>query len=298
VWGIGGTLYAVGYDAAGNGVIWYNDGGNVWKDMNPMSSHELYGIWGSAQDNIYVAGEATTEAGCILKYDGVDDNLDGSLWDPVTGGTQLWKWCDPHSGDYQMASTDYPLGDPAKEANPIEDTDVKWSASNAGWSIVVIYTSPETKGHQLYLFDTLRASGRYNTKEFLIEGFLAPASVASEADAAKMTCFVGEGDGNLYGENLYLVDVDHHAYLLNDGTGGAGQPANNVWNSISDASLSADGVDIDTFYISGADGYIDPGDSELTVRFYTGQDVWNMVYMILSLRSDLSGTGLLSYVVE
>jgi len=34
------------------------------------------------------------------------------------------------------------------------------------------------------------------------------------------------------------------------------------------------------------------------VEFETEEDVWNMVYMILSLRSDLSGTGLLSYIVK
>ena len=37
---------------------------------------------------------------------------------------------------------------------------------------------------------------------------------------------------------------------------------------------------------------------EATVEFETEEDVWNMVYMILSLRSDLSGTGLLSYIVK
>jgi hypothetical protein len=30
----------------------------------------------------------------------------------------------------------------------------------------------------------------------------------------------------------------------------------------------------------------------------TWQDVWQLVYIVLSFRSDLSGTGLLSYIVE
>ena len=52
-------------------------------------------------------------------------------------------------------------------------------------------------------------SGRYNTSEFEIEDFLAPASVLTEDDAAKITCFVGEGDerlsnGQLDGDNIYL----------------------------------------------------------------------------------------------
>ena len=85
--------------------------------------------------------------------------------------------------------------------------------------------------------------------------------------------------------------------LNNDATGEP-SPVNDVWNSRSSEMDDADGIDIDTFYIAGGSGTIQPGDTEATVEFETEEDVWNMVYMILSLRSDLSGTGLLSYIVE
>jgi photosystem II stability/assembly factor-like uncharacterized protein len=299
VWGTGGTdwaggdrVYAVGYNNHDHeGVIWYYDGGSEWHNMNCGSSRALYGAWGSAQDNIYAVGEATNTAGTLLQYDGVDSNGDGSLWDPVTGGIQMYGWTANHSGESVIATTDYPLGDPALKTS---GSNPNYQASNASWSILVIYTSPETKGHQLYFYDTLRNSGRYETRPFEIEGFLAPASVLTEDDAAKMTCFVGEGDNTILGDNLYL-----NGHRLNNDAANTALAANNVWNGISNASSSnADGLDLDTFYISGSSGIIQPSDTEATLTFETQMDVWSMVYVILSLRSDLSGTGLLSYIVK
>jgi hypothetical protein len=302
VWGTGGTnftgdassdrVYAVGYNTRDReGVVWYYDGGNEWHNMDCGSSRALYGAWGSAPDNVYVVGEATNTAGTLLQYDGVDHNGDGSLWDPVTGGIQMYDWTANHSGESVIATTDYPLGDPALRTwgdNP------NYQASNASWSILVIYTSPETKGHQLYFYDTLRNSGRYETTDFDIEGFLAPASVLTEDDAARMTCFVGEGDDKITGDNLYL-----NGYRLNNGASDTALASNNVWNSISNASSTdADGLDLDTFYVSGSSGIIQPADTEATFTFETQMDVWSMVYVILSLRSDLSSTGLLSYIVK
>ena len=45
-------------------------------------------------------------------------------------------------------------------------------------------------------------------------------------------------------------------------------------------------------------GIIDPADSSATVRMRTGTDVWNLVYMMLSFRSDRVGSGLVTYIVE
>ena len=58
-----------------------------------------------------------------------------------------------------------------------------------------------------------------------------------------------------------------------------------------------DGIDLDTYSIDGSTGIIDPADSSATVRMRTGTDVWNLVYMILSFRSDNVGSGCLTYVV-
>jgi hypothetical protein len=273
------------------GVIWYNDGGNEWHDMDCGSTRALYGAWGSAQDSIYAVGEATNTAGTLLNYDGVDNNGDGSLWDPVTGGTQAYSWTAGHSGETVVASTDYPLGTPALS---MSGTTPNYQASNASWSIMVIYTSPETKGHQLYFYDTLRNSGRYETRDFDIEGFLAPASVLTEDDAARITCFVGEGDNKITGDNIYLNSI-----RLNNDAADTALAANNVWNGISNASTTdQDGLDLDTFYVSGSSGIIQPSDTEATFTLDTDMDVWCVVYVILSLRSDLSGTGLLNYIVK
>jgi hypothetical protein len=304
VWGTGGTdwaggdrVYAVGYDSDDRkGVVWYYDGGSEWHYMNSGTSRALYGAWGSAQNSIYAVGEGTTQAGTLLYYDGVDDNSDGSLWDPTTGGTQMYGYnATNHAAEVVVGSTDYPLGDPGSTYGP-----PNYQVAHAAWSILVIYTSPETKGHQLYFYDTLTPSGRYNTKTFEIEGFLAPASVATEADAARITCFVGEGDQRVWSGGKWVLDGDN-IYLnniqLNTQANGQPSPSNDVWNGRSTEG-NQDGIDIDTFYISGASGCIEPGDSEATVKFVTAMDRWNMVYMILSLRSDLSGTGLLSYIVK
>ncbi|MDM8000872.1 MAG: hypothetical protein QUS33_13005, partial [Dehalococcoidia bacterium] len=299
VWGTGGTdwaggdrIYAVGYDSRNHrGVVWYYDGGSEWHYVNSGSNRALYGAWSSAPDDVYAVGEATNTAGTLLHYDGVDNNGDGSLWDPVTGGTQMYSWTASHTGETVINTTDYPLGTPALSTT---GTNPNYQASNASWSIMVIYTSPETKGHQLYFYDTLRNSGRYETRDFEIKGFLAPASVLTEDDAAKITCFVGEGDNTIDGDNIYLNGI-----RLNNGAANTALAANNVWNGISNASTTdQDGLDLDTFYVSGGSGIIQPSDTEATFTMDTDMDVWCVVYVILSLRSDLSGTGLLSYIVK
>jgi hypothetical protein len=57
-------------------------------------------------------------------------------------------------------------------------------------------------------------------------------------------------------------------------------------------------VDLDTFEITGDSGIIQPAASTATVRLATGADSWNLVYMVLSFRSDISASGLLNYIVK
>ncbi len=49
--------------------------------------------------------------------------------------------------------------------------------------------------------------------------------------------------------------------------------------------MSYEGVDIDTFEILWADNILTPNDTSLHLDMYSGQDFWNLVYFILSVRS-------------
>jgi hypothetical protein len=78
------------------------------------------------------------------------------------------------------------------------------TAAYAGWSLLIVYSSPDTTGHQLYLYEnpTSVSSGGTglhgsNQIDQTSSGFLVPAQITGEpstADAGKITVFVGEGD--------------------------------------------------------------------------------------------------------
>lgn len=274
VWGTAANdVYAVG----ASGTILHYDGIS-WSAMTSDSERNLYGAWGTSSSNVYVVGESTGKASTILHWD-------GSTWTAVAGGTSLYTWVNGHSGETATVSTDFPLSDVVEN---------QWA--NAAWSVITLYSSPETLAHQMYLFDTFRYWNSNDDVTFNLEGFLAPASIASEDDALKLTCFVGEGDSLYNGDNIYLNGIQ-----LNTGASGNALASNNVWNGVSNSGGTVgyppDGLDLDTFTIDGSSGIIDPADSSATARLVTGIDIWNLVYMILSFRSDVVGSGLLSYIV-
>jgi len=191
--------------------------------------------------------------------------------------------------------------------------DATWNAESeiayAGWSLIIIYSSAETQGHQLYLFDTFFSSGQYNNVDFdfdgnpggTISGFLVPEPVAGEVNAAKITAFVGEGDNWYSGDFISINAPDNSpptgipdSYKLDDGTGFG---VNNVWNGYS-VGFAAEGVDVDTFYVTWASGLLSPGDTQAQVDIYTDIDIWELVYIILSFRSDTSVGGTISYLIK
>ena len=174
------------------------------------------------------------------------------------------------------------------------DTDNDWSY--AAWSLIIIYTSPETQGHQLHLYDQFIYSDMHQNIDFdgdgepggTITGFITPEPVAGEDYAAKLTAFIGEGDDVYEGDSILLNSV----YLSNDES-----PWNNVWNSQS-PGISEDGIDIDTFYISWESGLLEPDDSSAHVDLPTGWDSWNLVYIILSFRSATISSGTIHYLIR
>jgi len=194
--------------------------------------------------------------------------------------------------------TGYPLGTPALSQS------TRYQYSHAGWSLVVIYTSPETQGHQLYLFDIQDpdfdfteawAPAGYPNPDFdgdgegggRIAGFLVPDPIEGETIAAKMTVFVGEGDSTITGDRAQLNGTS----LSNSAS-----PANNVWNSAS-PGMSVPGVDIDTFVVEWDDGILETGDTSADVDLPTQSDGFNLVYIILSFRSDVTSGGTISFLI-
>jgi hypothetical protein len=195
-----------------------------------------------------------------------------------------------------------------------------YQLSHAGWSLVTVFTGPETLGHQLYLYDNFFGSGNSSsgihvvwngdgTSNGNITGFVVPQQIQGEVNAAKLTCFVTEGDEQLTGDYIAM-----NGTKLWDGvncTDNSKTNPNNVWNALSYLSggySMYDGVDIDTLgidptanppqYITWASGILKPGDTSANIDLYTQQDYWFMVYMIISFRSETTTGSSLNYLIH
>jgi hypothetical protein len=199
--------------------------------------------------------------------------------------------------------TGYPLGTPSPSSNP---STTRFTAAHCGWSLLIIYSSPETKGHQLYLYDIESPNfdfffGWQNNADFdndgnpggSISGFLVPDPIAGETLAGRITVFVGEGDAG----------YDYDYFQVNGvSLSNSASPANNVWNSNS-PGLSVPGVDIDPFDITWSSHILSPGDTSVQIDIPTGTpphdtDGFTMTYIILSFRSSITSGGTLSYLVR
>jgi hypothetical protein len=198
--------------------------------------------------------------------------------------------------------------------------------SYAGWSLVLIYSSPDVEDHQLYLYEKFIYSSQETTSGLSVDwdgdglaggtvkGFIVPNRVQNddgswEVNAAKITCFVGEGDDGLSSDYFQL-----NGQKLWDGTTTATNTKaspNNCWNSRS-VGLSLvgtdNGIDIDSpgidptanppQYVTWDSNLIKPGDTEASLTLFTKSDGWFMVYMILSFRSETTTGGSLSYLIH
>ena len=191
---------------------------------------------------------------------------------------------------YPSGTTGYPLGHPAAEVGG----DYRWEWAYAGWSIVLIYASPETEHHQLYIFSDFSYCASNSNLDFdhdgepggTISGFLVPEEIGVGEDAARLTCFVGEGDAGYTGDSI----VVNGSYLSN-----AESPSDNAWNSNS-PGLAVPGVDIDTFTVGPPT--IEAGDSSAQIDLPTQIDIWNLVYIIISFRSEVTSGGFINYFIR
>jgi hypothetical protein len=205
-------------------------------------------------------------------------------------------------------------------------THSQWSY--AGWSLLVIYSSPETQRHQIYLYDDfLYMAPHTEGLEFPISGFIVPDPIAGETIAARITCFVGDGDDYYSGDFIAINAPDVPGYQIADSyklwdgitlsapsfppwLPNTSSSPNNVWNSRSTGfgGSTIDGVDIDTFSIPWGDppssGLLKPGDSSATIVLNFADpnpmyaELIDFIYIIISFRSRTITGGTITYLVE
>jgi hypothetical protein len=199
---------------------------------------------------------------------------------------------DEYEDEHPTGNAKYTVGD--------VDADRYEYRSYAGWSMIIVYASQETAGHQLYLYEELALNSGYTNLDFDhdgtgggdITGFVVPEPIEDEEIAATLTCFVGEGDSYTGDYLKFTGESETWAYLENDVS-----PQNNVWNSQS-PGMSEPGVDIDTFYITWESGLIHADDTFAHIDLPSGQDNWMLIYMILSVRSETITGSTEHYVIR
>jgi hypothetical protein len=197
----------------------------------------------------------------------------------LENGTNTYPLYDVDTPHSQTGTTGYPLSVPAPTNNPAN----KYQWTYAGWSLVIIYTRQTNEVHQLYLYDDFRYVGLSTTLNFPISGFLAP----SNTTGSRLTYFVGEGDNHYSGE---YISVNGHSLS------GTGNPVNNPFNSYSNAiDPNQSGIDIDTFDMSS---YIEPSSSTATVVLDNGNEIYDLVYIVLSFRSEKTTRDALFYRIQ
>jgi hypothetical protein len=242
------------------------------------------------------------------------------------------------SGNPTSEYTGYPLGTPAtklpgsgsyepnKQIPNTGNTQNRYNASYAGWSLVIIYSSPDTQGHQLYLYDIknpnftfVEGFGDNPNPDFdgdgqpggKISGFLVPPQIAGETNAAKLTCFVGEGDEGNTGDYIEVKGPNSSWRKLWDGistTSNTKANPTNIWNSRSRVLGTVSGVDIDTpgvdptanppQYITWSSNVLRSGDTLAEINLPSPGDGFTLIYVILSFRSEVTSGGTLSYLVR
>lgn len=204
---------------------------------------------------------------------------------------------------YGGGSTGYPLGTPAAS-----QTGLLPQYSYVGWSMVIIYSSPETKSRQLWLYDIATPGFTFSEAwqtsgnpdpDFdgdgngggAISGFLVPEGIELENNSSKITVFVLEGDNGITGDQITVTGQDGTNQALSN----ASSPSNNVWNSQS-PGLSNPGIDIDTFYVNYP--LLKPGDTSATINLPTQSDGFLLGYIIISFRSDTTTGGAVSFLIR
>lgn len=308
-------FYIEGFDGGGSGGTEYCYIDTITittSDMIPDTSVE-FKIDGNL---VYFAGDGTPETGANEKIvadwsDSMANTIGATpegysyvCFKDVTALVKAFSAKAPDPAINHPGNAFYTVGDVAADVMSISVNPGSPShLAHAGWSLVIIYTSADTKGHSLYLYDTFMHSETGENLDFDQDGqpggtitrFLVPEPLDGEVNAAKMTVFVGEGDEAWTGDYLKFNNTK-----LWDGTvsdeNSEGSP-NNCWNGKS-LGMTAEGVDVDTFYVTWASGLLQPGHTTASIEIYTPLDEYNLIYIILAFRDEPRTGGALSYLIN
>jgi len=184
-------------------------------------------------------------------------------------------------------------------------------SANAGWSMVIIYTSAEVETHQIYLYDQLAYlwSCTGASAEFTILGFEAPETGNREA---KVGYFVAEGDPHISPDYFEFKGQHSSGYVyLGDPNSTDPNYYKNVYNAYSTATGfvpselvgqapgTISGVDLDVYTQdrtgNSLSNIVQPGDTQANILVYTartssygecpGCDGIMLVYVVFSVRS-------------
>jgi hypothetical protein len=182
--------------------------------------------------------------------------------------------------------------------------------SHAGWSLIVVYASPDTAGHYIYIRDDNYAfypgDGTFldfdedGTPGGQITNFVVPEPITDEYGvvietvAAKLTCFVVEGDDVWDGDKITVTGQQSG---ISKDLSNPESPETDVWNGKSYPGTYDEGVDIDTFEVLWADNILTPDDNILYVDISSDPDCWNLVYFIISVRSETVTGGTSHYTI-
>jgi Tfp pilus assembly protein PilX len=219
------------------------------------------------------------------------------------------------SGQTVVGYTGYPLGTPAHGLPGSSVYERRYHAAYAGWSLIIIYSTPSTDiKNQLYVYDitdpdfvfkeSYPQGASVSNPDFdgdgmpggRISGFLVPQQVDGEVNAAKITCFVGEGDRGKTGDSFSVTGPSSTGAYLLDGTQGCDW--NDVWNSRSVDPQVKPGIDIDYFYVTWASNILRTGDTWAQVDIPTDGDGFTLCYVVLSFRSSITTGDILGYLIR
>jgi hypothetical protein len=233
-------------------------------ELDPVAAHSRVGASGSYVGWAYACFRDVTD---LLTANGTDEEV---------------------TGRGQYAVTDV-LATPGANSYDYRD----WCYS--GWSLIVLYESPSETAHQFYLYDPIHNpydpilhpdgvpfmmtqfdAPNFHDVGFTLKDFYPPEGTVD----GRTTCFVGEGDDDIPEDYFGFKGASQPSYT---NLSGINNPVSNVMNSISTGGER--GVDIDTYTISGISGWV-ATDTKANIRLRTQVDVWYLVYMILSFKTN------------